>query len=247
MQKMGATIVAVTAATLRRLAALELSPEQMGGVLTLLAEMQEAEETRLEKQRTRKRKSRDSHVTVTGQERDEDGRQVSPKEIPPTPPKEITPSTSLRSVSFSARATDAAFANEFATAFWPPYPHKVGKPAALKAFRAVRKRGVELERIVSGIDRYIREKPRDRPWLNPATFLNQDRFDDQPASPPTPAKPRPHDAIFRALAAAALEGGGGDERQACPDERHSSDAAAGPSDTGAFGDAQEPPRLRSAG
>jgi hypothetical protein len=38
-----------------------------------------------------------------------------------------------------------------------------------------------------GLRNYIRDKPPDRSWLNPATFLNQQRFLDAPA-PVTPRK-----------------------------------------------------------
>jgi hypothetical protein len=64
--------------------------------------------------------------------------------------------------------------------FWNLWPNKVGKPAALKAFVAARKRA-GLDAIVEGVFAYIRDKPPDRSWLNPATFLNQNRWEDQPA------------------------------------------------------------------
>lgn len=64
--------------------------------------------------------------------------------------------------------------------FWNVWPNKVGKPAALRAFVAARKRA-GLDAIVEGVFAYIRDKPPDRPWLNPATFLNQNRWEDQPA------------------------------------------------------------------
>lgn len=67
--------------------------------------------------------------------------------------------------------------------FWTAWPNRVGKPKALAAFRAARKRA-ELDAILSGVRRYVLTKPLDRPWLNPATFLNQDRWADQPAAPP---------------------------------------------------------------
>lgn len=62
--------------------------------------------------------------------------------------------------------------------FWSAFPNKVGKPAALKAFQKVAR---EIDAILEGVERYIREKPSDRPWLNPSTFLNQRRWEDQPA------------------------------------------------------------------
>src|SRR5262249_20788137 len=68
---------------------------------------------------------------------------------------------------------------EFAATFWPVWPNKVGKPAAEKAFLKAR-RASDLPAIMAGLDRYVATKPPDRPWLNPATFLNQERFNAEP-------------------------------------------------------------------
>jgi hypothetical protein len=74
------------------------------------------------------------------------------------------------------------------SAFWKVWPNKVGKPAAQKAFVAARRKGHTVDAIMLGLERYIATKPPDRPWLNPATFLNQERFNDQPAQ--VAAKPQ---------------------------------------------------------
>ena len=87
--------------------------------------------------------------------------------------------SSLRSEE--TRAERAAIANEAVQAFerfWDVWPHKTGKPAAIKAFFKVWR---EADAIIAGVNRYIRDKPADRPWLNPTTFLNQRRWEDQPA------------------------------------------------------------------
>lgn len=73
-----------------------------------------------------------------------------------------------------------ALAREFDD-FWAEYPNKVGKPKAKAAFLAARKRGTPFAAIMAGLARYVASKPVDRAWLNPATFFNQDRWDDQPA------------------------------------------------------------------
>jgi hypothetical protein len=78
--------------------------------------------------------------------------------------------------------------NEFAI-FWAEWPNKVGKPAAVKALAAARKRGESFEAIMAGVRSYIRDKPPDRSWMNPATFLNGNRWEDQPAKAGTFAKP----------------------------------------------------------
>lgn len=77
--------------------------------------------------------------------------------------------------------------------FWSAWPNKVGKPAALRAFKKV---AHELDDILAGIERYVANKPCDRPWLNPATFLNQRRWEDQPA----PVSPQIFDARKDGLA-----------------------------------------------
>ncbi|MGN8023011.1 hypothetical protein ACTJJ7_20090 [Phyllobacterium sp. 22229] len=64
-------------------------------------------------------------------------------------------------------------------AFWAKYPHKVGKRDAEKAFSQAIRRD-SLDAIMAGLERYAR-KTDDRPWCNPSTFLNQDRWADAPA------------------------------------------------------------------
>lgn len=65
-------------------------------------------------------------------------------------------------------------------AFWQAYPNKVGKPQALAAFVKASKRA-DHETVMAGLARYV-SKTDDRPWCNPATWLNQDRWDDQPSA-----------------------------------------------------------------
>jgi uncharacterized protein YdaU (DUF1376 family) len=64
--------------------------------------------------------------------------------------------------------------------FWQAYPEKVGKPVAKTAFAKAIKRAT-LAEILAGLERYKATKPPDRSWLNPSTFLNQERWNDQPA------------------------------------------------------------------
>lgn len=74
--------------------------------------------------------------------------------------------------------------------FWKAWPHKVGKPAAKRAYAAAIKRRNPHTAIMEGMQVYIATKPPDRPWLNPATFLSQDRFNDEPAPVSSDPKPR---------------------------------------------------------
>lgn len=66
--------------------------------------------------------------------------------------------------------------------FWALFPNKVGKRDAEAAFLKALHRA-DLATILAGLRRYA-AKTDDRPWCNPTTFLNQDRWDDQPADAP---------------------------------------------------------------
>jgi len=183
--------VPVSASTLRLLMAAGLG----GDALLAVVESIEADAVRPKssgaERQARYRARRAASVTsdVTRNVTESDATPPN-KESSPTPPKEINPPpSSLRSVSRSAREDDDV-EFEFSENFWPLYPHKVGKPTALIAFRKAR-RCAELAAILAGLQRYIREKPPDRSWLNPATFLNQQRWADEPATSQQPDVPRP--------------------------------------------------------
>jgi hypothetical protein len=91
------------------------------------------------------------------------------KERSHTPPKEINPTPFVR----DARAREAF------ERFWTAWPNKTQKTYAERCFAKV---ASDVEQILDGVSRYIRDKPPDRPWLNPSTFLNQHRWLDQPAT-----------------------------------------------------------------
>ena len=92
---------------------------------------------------------------------------------------------------------------EFEERFWPSWPNKVGKPKARVAYFVARKRA-EADQIMAGLERYVATKAPDRPWLNPATFLNQDRFNDEPA-PVAPGREPRHNPMLRAMAEMAAD------------------------------------------
>lgn len=81
----------------------------------------------------------------------------------------------------NALVVDDDWPPDYRDRFWDRYPHKVGKPKALAKLDACRKRRIPFNAIMDGLDRYIRTKPPDRQWLNPETFINQERWNDQPA------------------------------------------------------------------
>ena len=115
--------------------------------------------------------------------------------------KQSQPQPDISDFQSEKRERARALAVEFENQFWPTWPNKVGKPAAAKSFLVARLAGVDLGAIIAGVERYIRDKPPDRPWLNPATFLNQRRFEDSPAAVTARASParRPtiHDRLAR--------------------------------------------------
>ncbi len=98
---------------------------------------------------------------------------------------------------------------DYENRFWAAWPNPVGKKPAMKALASARKRRCSFVAIMGGMDNYIRDKPPDRQWMNPTTFLNQNRWEDQPAQVTNAAPKRSGsllDAIDRRLAALAVEG-----------------------------------------
>lgn len=78
-------------------------------------------------------------------------------------------------------------AREFAN-WWNAYPAKVGKGAAEKAYTKARTLA-DADVLLAGVQRYA-VKRDDRPWCNPATWLNQQRWLDEEPAPmqPPPAR-----------------------------------------------------------
>lgn len=100
-----------------------------------------------------------------------------------TPVHQYTTS-SLRSEERASARSPADF-----DAFWSIYPNKVGKRDAEKSFLKALRRA-DLETIIAGLRRYA-AKTDDRPWCNPSTWLNQDRWEDAPADAPQGRAPGP--------------------------------------------------------
>jgi hypothetical protein len=72
------------------------------------------------------------------------------------------------------------FAAEHFDEFWAAFPNKVGKGEARKSFERIRLAGiVSWDDLLAGLERY-RAKTDDRPWCNPTTWLNQERWSDSP-------------------------------------------------------------------
>ena len=126
-------------------------------------------------------KASEKRLKASGQDVSDEGEALSPKEKSPTPPKEITPypqtPSTPKGVSFPAGFDR----------FWDLYPNKVGKPVAARKFAAAL-RVASLETIMAGLVAYV-AKTDDRPWCNPATWLNQQRWADEPLQQPRGSPP----------------------------------------------------------
>ncbi len=65
--------------------------------------------------------------------------------------------------------------------FWTAYPRRVGKPAALRAWKAVRPQcQATVDAISDGLERWRESWTEPRFIPHPATWLNQRRWEDQP-------------------------------------------------------------------
>ena len=169
----------------RKLVAAGLDTEQIAVVMEMMERdrkvLADAEEARKEKGRQRMvkwRLERHRNVTVTSPNVTEQLTGGDVRVEDKTLTSEIEPQKEERKET-RERAFDA---------FWTVYPHKVGKADASKAFdRATKRASVAV--LMAGLERYA-AKTDDRPWCNPATWLNQDRWTDEPATAP-PARASP--------------------------------------------------------
>ena len=119
---------------------------------------------RMQRYRNNKRNDRNATVTPLRPETDTEADTESEKKEPRV-----------------AALVDDGWPSDFRVQFWDAWPNKVGKPKAMNELERLRRRGAPWPPIMDGLHRYKRTKPPDRPWLNPATFLHQERFNDQPA------------------------------------------------------------------
>jgi uncharacterized protein YdaU (DUF1376 family) len=89
---------------------------------------------------------------------------------------------SLRSGGTRASALAAPWSEADWDQFWQRYPNKIGKADARKAFEKATKK-IAPDVFFNALQRYA-TKTDDRPFCNPATWLNQERWLDQPAANP---------------------------------------------------------------
>lgn len=184
--------MSLSPATIDALIAAGATAEMLGAAMK--AELAAAETARAAKrsanaERQRRKRARDAG-DVTRDERDSALPAVtecdpSLPSFPPGPPKPTHPS-----VSISTRGKAVRPPSDFEL-WYEGYPHKVARGAAEKAF-ATALGLASLDELIAGRDRYIRDKPPDRSWCNPASWLNGRRWLDQPAAEQLrPAHERP--------------------------------------------------------
>ena len=119
-------------------------------------------------------RKRMSHARTNSQRCSDDVRpnmeRTSPNPVPVPIPKE----EKTRSLTFAA-------SDDF-DRFWQAYPRRVGKQAALKAWRAALKRGAESELILAAAASYAASVSGADPQFiaHPATWLNAGRYEDEP-------------------------------------------------------------------
>lgn len=111
----------------------------------------------------------------------------------------LTDSLNLIPLTLKPEPRALSVPNPFAV-WYEKYPHKIGRAAAEKSFWKAMHHGTE-EDLTEGLDRYIRSKPPDRPWCNPATWLNQQRWKDEPNELKGKNNGKSADEITREIAA----------------------------------------------
>jgi len=119
---------------------------------------------RMQRYRNNKRNDRNATVTPLRPETDTEADTESEKKEPRV-----------------AALVDDGWPDDYRKQFWDIWPNKVAKPKAIMKLERIRKRGVSWGTLMDGVRRYIRTKPPDRSWMNPETFLNGERWNDQPA------------------------------------------------------------------
>ena len=98
-------------------------------------------------------------------------------------PEKKTSSSSKRSTR-SAKDEPELEHPRFAE-FWAAYPKKAAKPKAIKIFNRVVANGHDPDAIIRAAARYRADPQRNPNYTaHPTTWLNDERWDDQPAEPP---------------------------------------------------------------
>lgn len=156
----------------RRLVSAGLSTDQIAIVMEMFAERDEA---RKASQRARWRKHQENKKNANVSKRE-----LTIANVPRGGDARVEDKTSNLGIEPQKEERKETRERASFDSFWAAYPHRVGKADAVKAFdRALRR--TDIDTLMAGLHRYV-AKTDDRPWCNPATWLNQDRWTDEPAS-----------------------------------------------------------------
>lgn len=119
---------------------------------------------------------------------------ISPKPCPPFHPnvgQGLGLHTSTTTATSLSKDSDWSPDGDRFKDFWELWPRKVKKPEALKAFsRALRR--TDAETIIAGAERFANDPNLPEPQFipHPATWLNNDQWNDGPLPPRTTGQPR---------------------------------------------------------
>ena len=103
-------------------------------------------------------------------------------------PEKIPEKNNSRSSAMSKR--ESAIDVWFSETFWPIFPRKVGRAAALRIAAKVAKTPEDREAIMSGLERHLPElQSREQRFVpHASTWLSQRRWEDEPEAP-RPTRP----------------------------------------------------------
>ena len=132
--------------------------------------------------------------TESEPEKNQSGFQEKPNEKLTTNHKPLTTNHKPRTTPVPPTATPTGFAE-----FWAAYPKKVGKDAALRAWKKIKSPASVLQNILLSLawqvksDQWVRDGGQYIP--NPATYLTQGRWQDEPVGVDVKTKPS-QDSFF---------------------------------------------------
>jgi hypothetical protein len=156
----------------QKLAEAKLTVEQIGIVMQIMAEaedaMKAAEDARKSVARERVQRWRDKQkACVTSQKRNGDA---------------TVRLTRAEDSSSNSKITEKDnISHEFESEIWPAYPRKSGKGHALKAYRSARKRA-SFDAILAGVKRYASERAGEDPKFTKQAqgWFSGDHWTDEP-------------------------------------------------------------------
>jgi hypothetical protein len=130
--------------------------------------------------RVRKFRSKDQRVGVETKRNASCNVSETPPDTEQKQIQSISKTTSSHSDGEPSKPSKPDFPPKAFETWWEAYPSKIGKAAAQRKFDTVRRSGtVTFEALMAGLEAYRRNKPPDRDWCHPTTWLNQGRWADE--------------------------------------------------------------------